>query len=67
MKVVELDSGEKVTLFRCDNAKEYQKFEQLVQSESVRMEYTTSYTPEQNDVAKQFNQTIIQRVKSMLT
>lgn len=67
MKVVELDSGEKVTVFRCDNAKEYQKFEQLVQAEGVRMEYTTPYTPEQNGIAKQFNRTIVQMVRSMLT
>lgn len=67
MKVVELDSGEKVTLFRCDNAKEYQKFEQLVRSEGIQMEYTTPYTPEQNGVAERFNRTIVQMVRSMLT
>ena len=31
------------------------------------MEYTTPYTSEQNGVAEQFNQTIIQMVRSMLT
>ena len=66
MKVVELDSGEKVTLFQCDNAKKYQKFEQLVQSEDIWIEYTTLYTLEQNKVAEQFNRTIIQIVRSML-
>lgn len=61
-----LQTGEKVAIYRCDNAKEYQKFETLVRNNRTQMEYTTAYTPEKNGVAKRFNRTIIQMVRAML-
>lgn len=66
-KTVELETGQKVIVYRCDNAKEYQKFEIAIQTNGVYMEYTTPYTPEQNSVAKRFNRTIIQTARAMLT
>lgn len=62
----ELQVGEKVAIYRCDNAKEYQKLERLIYEKGTRMEYTTAYTPEQNGVAERFNRTIIQMARAML-
>ena len=61
-----LQMGEKVAIYRCDNAKEYQKFERLIHDAGTRMEYTTAYTPEENGVAERLNRTIIQMARSML-
>ena len=61
-----LQTGEKVAIYRCDNAKEYQKFERIIHADGVRMEYTTAYTPEENGVAERFNRTIIQMTRAML-
>ena len=64
--VVSLETGEKVTTYRCDNAKEYQKVEKNVHDAGTRMEFTTAYTPEENGVAERFNRTIIQMTRAML-
>ena len=61
-----LQSGEKVAIYRCDNAREYQKFEKQIHAEGIRMEYATAYTPEENGVAERFNRTIIQMTRAML-
>lgn len=45
-----LQTGEKVAIYRCDNAREYQKFESMVHADGIRTEYTMAYTPE-NGVA----------------
>ena len=63
---VELETGEKVKLYRCDNAKEYQKLEELIRPGGVKMKSTTPYTPEQNGVAERFNRTVVQIARAMV-
>lgn len=64
--MVELDSGSKLVHLRCDNAKEYIKFQKVIEAEGICVEYTSPYTPEQNGVAERYNRTIIQIVRAML-
>ena len=63
---IELQTGQKVILYRCDNAKEYQKFQNTIKATGARMEFTTPNTPEQNVVAERFNRTIIETVRAMI-
>ena len=63
---VELDSAKRLVRLRCDNAKEYVKFERVIQAEGILVEYTSPYTPEQNGVAERYNRTIVQIVRAML-
>ena len=65
--VIEREASCQVIKFRCDNAKEYQKFIELIRSDGIRAEPTTPYTTEQNGVAECYNRTIVQIVRSMLT
>lgn len=65
--IVELESDAKVVRFRCDNAKEYIKSERLIKTEGIQMEYTSTYTPEQNGVAERYNRTVVQIVRAMFT
>ena len=50
--MVEHESGYQAVRYRCDNAKEVQKFIDLVKAEGIQVEDTTTYTSEQNGVAK---------------
>lgn len=67
IKVTERETSQQVVRFWCDNAKEYQKFMDLIQSDGIQTEFTTPYTPEQNEIAERYNRTIVQMVRSMLT
>lgn len=61
-----LQTGEKVAIYQCNNAKEYQRFEKLVHDNGTRIEYTPAYTPEENGVAERFNRTIVQMARAIL-
>ena len=64
--VVEREKNQQVIKFRCDNAKKYKKFMELIRPDGIRAEPTTPYTPEQNGVAERYNRTIVQMIRSML-
>lgn len=64
--MIERESEKKLVSLRCDNAKEYIKFEKLIKAEGIRVGYTSAYTPEQNGVAERYNRTVVQIVRAML-
>ena len=63
---VELETGERIRAIRCDNGSEYRKLEHLLAAKGISMEYTTTYTPEQNGVAERLNRSITTTVRSLL-
>ena len=64
---VELESGYKIKLVRCDNAAEYRALGAYLQQEfGIQFEYTTPYTPEQNGVAERLNRSLITMARAML-
>lgn len=63
---IHVQLGKKDALYCCDNAKEYQRFEDLIHNDGLQMEYTTVYTLEKNGVLKRFNYTIVQIIRAML-
>ena len=66
--MVENQTGRKLKCLRTDNGGEF-KFEEFVKfcrERGVRREYTAPYNPEQNGIAERMNQTIQERVVSML-
>ena len=64
----ERQSNEKLQAIRCDNAGEYKALAKtLEQDDGVAVEFTTSYTPEQNGVAERLNRTLTTKIRAMLT
>ena len=63
---IRLKTGEEAAIFRSDNAREYRKLEDAVRPQGIKMEYTTAYTPEKNEVAERLNRTLIQMARAML-
>ena len=63
---IKLKTDEKPARFRADNALEYRKFEDSIRFRDIKVEFTTLYTPEENEVAERFNKTIIQMTRAML-
>ena len=66
--MVEKSTGKKLKTFRTDNGGEYtsKKFEEFLQSEGIRHEYTIPKTPKQNGVAERLNRTLVESARSML-
>ena len=65
--LVELESGYRIKVVRCDNAPEYRRLGGLIsQDYGVTFEYTTTYTPEQNGVSKRLNRSLITMARAML-
>ena len=66
--MAENQSGRKLKCLRTDNGGEF-KFEEFVKfcrERNIRREYMAPYSPEQNGIAEQMNQTIQERVVSTL-
>ena len=65
---VERQQGCKVKSVRTDNGMEFchKEFEELLQERGIKIERTSTYTPEQNGVAERFNRTAMEGVRSML-
>lgn len=61
-----LQTGVKIVIYQCNNAKKYQKLERLVYNDEIWMEYTTAYILKENRVAKRFNHIIVQKAQAML-
>jgi transposase InsO family protein len=63
----ERQSNEKLQAIRCDNAGEYKALATRLKRENgVAVEFTTSYTPEQNGVAERLNRTLTTKIRAML-
>ena len=64
---VERESGRNLKAVRADNGGEYQgQFEEHCLLKGIRLEFTVPKTPELNGLAERMNQTIMERVRSML-
>ena len=55
---VEVQSGEKLAIMRCDNAKEFIKLEQELQWNGMHFEYIVPYCKESNGIAERLNRTV---------
>ncbi|GKD82453.1 gag-pol polyprotein, partial [Tanacetum coccineum] len=65
---VELDYGNKIYYLRTDNGGEYtgDEFYTFCRQEGIKRQFTTSYTPQQNGVAKRMSRTLLERARAML-
>ena len=66
--MVENQTGRKLKCLRTDNGGEFKsnEFVKFCRERGIRREYTAPYSPEQNGIAERMNQTIQERVVSML-
>ena len=51
---------------RSDNAKEYLAMKTSLKQQKIHLKTTTTYTPEQNGVAKRLNRTLVTAARGML-
>jgi hypothetical protein len=64
---VELETGRKVRIVRCDNGGEYKGLESIFGIlYGILFEYTTAYTPWQNGVPERLNRTLVSTARAML-
>ena len=68
LAMVENHTGRKLKCLRTDNGGEFKsdEFVKFCREHDIRREYTTPYSPEQNGITERINQTIEERVVSML-
>ena len=68
LPMVENQTGRKLKCLRTDNGGEFKsdEFVKFCRERSIRCEYTTPYSPEQNGIAERMNRTIQERIVSML-
>ena len=65
---IEREFGQKLKVVQTNNGGEYRRqFEEYCQSQGIRLKYIVLKTPELNGLAERMNQTIMERVRSMLT
>ena len=66
--MVKNQSSRKMKCLRTDNGGEFKskEFVKFFQQRGIRHEYTTPYSPEHNGIAERMNETILERVVSML-
>ena len=66
--MMENQSGCHIKVIRTDRGDEFisKKFNMLCEEEDIQRELTAPYTPEQNGIAEQKNQTILEMTRSML-
>lgn len=62
----ELESRQSLRSIRIDNAPEFVKLGQRLETEGVRIERTVPYTPSQNGVAERLNRTLVTKARTML-
>ena len=67
--LIQTESKQKLKVLRTDQGGEYTsaEFETFFQSVGVHHELTVPKTPEQNEVTKRMNQTLVKSVRSMLS
>ncbi|GKA61173.1 retrovirus-related pol polyprotein from transposon TNT 1-94 [Tanacetum coccineum] len=63
---VELDSGKNIKCLRTDNGGEYigDEFDTFFRQEGIKRQFTTAYTPQQNEVAERMNRTLLVRARA---
>ncbi len=66
---VELESGHRIKVLRADNALEYKALAARLQASGtgIQVEFTTTYTPEQNGVAERLNRSLFTVARAMLS
>ena len=66
--MVKNQTSRKLKCLRTDNGGEFKsdEFVKFWRERGIRREYTAPYSPEQNGIAERMNQTIQERVVSML-
>jgi hypothetical protein len=50
-----------------DRSGEYQKLNQYLDGEGIRMEISASFCPESNGISERYNRSILMKVRSMLS
>ena len=67
--MVESHTEKKINCLRTDNGLEYcnNQFEELCRKSGIKRHRTCAYTPQQNGTTERMNQTIMDRVRSMLS
>ena len=64
----ERESAQKLKVVQTDNNGEYRgQFEEYYKAQSIQIEYTIPKSPELNGLAERMDQTIMERVRSMLS
>ncbi|KAM3067034.1 hypothetical protein ACMFMG_012223 [Clarireedia jacksonii] len=63
---VEAETSLKLKKLRCDNAPEYRALEKALAATGLQFEFTTPYTPEQNEVSERLNRSLMTVARSML-
>ena len=64
---VQRETGRKLKAVRAHNGGEYRgQFEEYCRSKGIRLKFTVPKTPELNGLDERMNQTIMERVRSML-
>ena len=66
---METQTGKKIKVLRSDNEGEYisDPFLQLCQNEGIKRHFTVRHTPQQNDVTKHMNRTLLENVRCVLS
>lgn len=65
---VELETGSKIQVVRCDNISEYRALSTLFGSQyGIKFEFTTPYWSEQNGVAERLNRSLLALARAMLS
>ena len=64
----ERQSGQKLKILMTDRGGEFtsKEFQNYCSSQGIKRELTVRYTPEQNEVAKRKNRTVVEMARSML-
>jgi hypothetical protein len=64
---VELETGLRVKIIRCDNGSEYKGLDNMFRTfYGVQFEFTTAYTPWQNAVSERLNRALVQAARAMM-
>lgn len=68
VNMAEAHFGKRISRFRCDNGKEYDnaEFKNFCSERGIKIEFTISYTPQQNGVSERFNRTVVEKARTLL-
>src|SRR5947207_10370861 len=66
MMRAERETDRKIKQIQCDNAEKFKKLAEVIEKDRIVMEFTISYTSEQNDVAEHVNQTLLMIMRALI-
>ncbi|UYV65699.1 hypothetical protein LAZ67_3005177 [Cordylochernes scorpioides] len=68
IKLIKTQHNKKTRKIRVDNGKEFSSgnFKQFCRTKGIQIEYTSSYTPQQNGTSERMNRTLIDKVRTKL-